>query len=58
MDQAVPSQHMNDLKYLLDCHSGCGNIPCGSGASTTARFSHLLVYADLGFALNDFNQIL
>ena len=26
MDQAVPPQHMNDLKYLLDGHpSECGN---------------------------------
>ena len=27
LDEAVPLQHMNDLRHLLDGDSGCGNHP-------------------------------
>jgi hypothetical protein len=50
---SCPSKHMNDLKHLMvmDDHSGCGNHSmCGSEASTTAYWYHLLLIGVQGLS--------
>ncbi len=53
MDQAVPPQHVDHFKYLLDGHIvDVEAIPCGLEPKPLHHGSCLLVNSDLGLVLN------